>query len=143
MRLYIVAVVDSLYSCNIFLLCVWCGNNLRKWFVFFLRPGTNDILKITRPGKPLYYSIERESFCMDFENSCLANRWDSSSTPHPTGVRRHENEKRAKMIRSQVYPNQSDVDWYDYLEWVSEGVEMNGSKKNRKIYKYGQIATNL
>ena len=58
---------------------------------------------------------------MDFENSCLANHWDSSSAPHPTGVRRHENEKWAEMIQSQVYPNHSDIDWYEYVEWVTQG----------------------
>ena len=87
----------------------------------FVKPGTKEILKITRPGKPLYYSIQRDSFYMDFENSCLANHWDSSSTPHPTGVNRHENEKWAEMIQSQVYPNHSDIDWYEYVKWVTQG----------------------
>ena len=109
----------------------------------FVAPGTKEILKITRPGKPLYYSIQRDSFYMVFVNSCLANHWDSSSAPHPTGVRRHENEKWAGMIQSQVYPNHSDIDWYEYVEWVSQGEDMNGSKKNRMIYEYGQIATNI
>ena len=89
----------------------------------FLRPGTKEILKLTRPGKtkPLYMGIPRDSFLMDFETPCLANHWDSSSTPHPTGVRRHENEKWAEMIQSQVYPNHSDIDWYEYVEWVTQG----------------------
>ena len=87
----------------------------------FVKPGTKEILKITRPGKSLYYSIERDSFYMDFENPRLANHWDSSSAPHPTGVRRHENEKWAEMIQSQVYPNHSDIDWYEYVEWVTQG----------------------
>ena len=39
---------------------------------FVAHPGTKEILKIPRPGKPLYYSIQRDSFYMDFENSCLA-----------------------------------------------------------------------
>ena len=65
----------------------------------FVAPGTKEILKISRPGKPLYYSTQRDPFYMDFENSCLANHWDSSSTPHPTGVNRHENEKWAEMIQ--------------------------------------------
>ena len=87
----------------------------------FVEPGTKEILKIPRPGnKPLYYSIQRDSFYMDFENSCLAHNWDSS-TPHPTGINRHENEEWAEMIQSQVYPNHSDIDWYEYVEWVSQG----------------------
>ena len=98
----------------------------------FLRPGTKEILKSARPGKPLYYSIQRDSFYMDFENSCLANHWDSSSTPHPTGINRHENEKWAEMIQSQVYPNHSDIDWYEYVEWVTQwgGDEMFQEKSN-------------
>ena len=52
----------------------------------FLRPGTKQPLKLTRPGKPLYMSIQRDAFLMDFGNSCLADMWDSSSAPHPTGV---------------------------------------------------------
>ena len=87
----------------------------------FLRPGTKQPLKLTRPGKPLYMSIQRDSFLMDLEKSCLADNWDSSSAPHPTGVRRHDNEKWAEMIQSQVYPNHSDIDWYEYVEWVTQG----------------------
>ena len=78
-------------------------------------------MKLTRPGKPLYMSIQRNAFLMDFGNSCLADIWDSSSAPHPTGFRRHENKKWAEMIERQVYPNHSDIDWYEYVEWVTQG----------------------
>ena len=86
--------------------------------VCLLKPGSKQLLKLSRPGKtkPLYMSIQRDSFLMDFANSCLANNWDSSSAPHPAGARRHENENWAEMIQSQVYPNHSDIDWYDYVE---------------------------
>ena len=109
----------------------------------FVTPGTKEMLKISRPSKPLYYSIQRDSFYMDFENSCLANHWDSSSAPQLTGVRRHENEKWAEMIRSQVYPNHSDIDWDEYVEWVTQGGGDEWFQENRMIYKYGQIATNI
>ena len=95
------------------------------WYVEqgFQRMGGTVVHAPTRPGKtkPLYRSVQRDSFLMDFDNSCLANNWDSSSAPHPTGVRRHENEKWAEMIQSQVYPNHSDIDWYEYVEWVTQG----------------------
>ena len=86
--------------------------------VFKSMGGT--IVPPTRPRKKLS-SAEVDAFLMDWENECLANHWDSSSAPHPTGVRRHENEKWAEIIRGQVFPNHSDIDWYDYVEWVTQG----------------------
>lgn len=77
------------------------------------------VMPPARPGKtkPLYMSVQRYSFLMDFENSCLAN----FPRPHPRGSKRYEDPEWAEMIKSQVYPNHSDVDWYEYVEWVSQG----------------------
>ena len=58
---------------------------------------------------------------MDFENACLANHWESSVMAHPRGNRRYEHSEWAAMIKSQVFPHHSDVDWYDYVEWVENG----------------------
>jgi hypothetical protein len=78
-----------------------------------------------RPGKgktkPLYMSVQRYSALMDFENSCLSQHWDSSVKPHPRGSKRYEDPEWAAMIQAQVYPHHSDVDWYEYVEWVSQG----------------------
>ena len=118
----------------------YCENGIS-----FLKPGSKQLLKLYRPGKTkqLYMRLHRDAFLMDFEISCLANNWDSSSAPHPTGVRRHENEKWAELIQSQVYPNHSDVDWYDYVEWVSQGGGDEWFQEKRTIYKHGRIATNI
>ena len=72
-----------------------------------------------RPRKRLL-SVESDAFLMDFENACLANRWNSNA-PHPVGPKRHEHKEWAAMIKSQVYPHHSDVDWEDYVEWVENG----------------------
>ena len=57
---------------------------------------------------------------MDFENSCLSQNWDSTKG-HPRGPKRYEDREWAAMIQSQVYPNQSDVDWEEYIDWTSAG----------------------
>ena len=63
----------------------------------------------------------RDSFITDFENACLASHWDSSVIPHPRGNRRYEHQEWAEMIQSHVYPHHSDIDWFEYLEWVQHG----------------------
>ena len=40
---------------------------------------------------------------------------------HPAGNKRHLEPEWAAMIQSQVYPKDSDVDWEEYVEWVSRG----------------------
>ena len=63
----------------------------------------------------------RDSFITDFENACLASHWDSSVIPHPRGNRRYEHQEWAEMIQSHVYPHHSDIDWFEYMEWVQHG----------------------
>ena len=58
---------------------------------------------------------------MDFENSCLSQNWDNAKKQHPTGILRHADAEWAAMIKTQVYPHHSDVDWEEYCEWVSHG----------------------
>jgi hypothetical protein len=79
------------------------------------------VMPPARPGKTklLYMDVQRYSFLMDFENSCLTEHWGVK--PHPRGNKRYEDPEWAAMIQSQVYPNHSDVDWYEYVEWVSQG----------------------
>ena len=56
---------------------------------------------------------------MDFENACLSQNWDSSA--HPRGPKRFQDAQWAKMIRGQVYPHNTDVDWFEYVAWVVRG----------------------
>ena len=76
---------------------------------------------VVPPVRPKRQCSISENFMMDFENACLANHWDSSVAHHPKGDKRHLNPEWAKMIQSQVYPHHSDVDWYEYIEWVKRG----------------------
>ena len=63
------------------------------------------------------FPVEQNNFYMDFENSCLTG-W---SKPIPKGKTRHEDPEWQKHIQSQVYPNHSDIDWWEYREWVLAG----------------------
>ena len=77
-----------------------------------------------RPNKGYRYKSTdrnaRDAFCMDFENDCLRNNWDGWK-PFPTGRRRLEDPEWATMIKSQVYPHHSDIDWYEYVEYCQLG----------------------
>lgn len=73
-----------------------------------------------RPGHKEKYEIitpEWDTFLLDFENSCLSQY----SKPHPKGSKRYEDPEWATLIQSQVYPHHSDVDWQEYVDWVSRG----------------------
>ena len=75
------------------------------------------------PRRPRHTSCDRpgrNAFLMDFENSCLSD-WDSFKRPHPKGPNRHLDPEWAAMIKSQVYPYHSDVDWEEYQEWCRYG----------------------
>ena len=67
------------------------------------------------------YNGDCDDFMCDFENLCLERHWDSSVRSHPTGPKRYEDKEWAEMIQSQVYPHNSCVDWYEYVEWVRRG----------------------
>ena len=79
---------------------------LREWIPRRPRPCHH-----TRPG--------REDFLMDFENSLLED-WDARNGI-PTGPCRFEKAEWAELVKRNVYPNHSDVDWDEYVEWVSSG----------------------
>ena len=80
--------------------------------------------KIVPPRRPRRHdenaslTVERNNFMMDFENSCLQQDW--AGLP-PTGSKRYEHEEWAAMIKTQVYPHHSDVDWEEYITWVERG----------------------
>ena len=80
---------------------------------------------------------------MDFENRV----WLTTGTPPPHRTPRELDDINIrnvlKMIRSQVYPNHSDIGRYDYVEWATQGGGDEWFQENRRIYKHGQIATNL
>lgn len=81
--------------------------------------------RVIPPNRPDHideYDImtpDRDAFMMDFENYCLERCWDSK--PHPKGSKRYEDPEWAVMIENNVYPNHSDVDWNEYVDWVSRG----------------------
>ena len=56
---------------------------------------------------------------MDFENSLVVD-WDARNGI-PTGPCRFEKAEWAELVKRNVYPNHSDVDWDEYVEWVSSG----------------------
>lgn len=66
-------------------------------------------------------TIERDNFMMDFENACLSKNWDSRSRAHLRGPNRYKDPEWAAVIQSQVYPHHSDIDWEEYVDWVSRG----------------------
>ena len=72
-----------------------------------------------RPGSKMLEELD-DDFMTDFENSCLS-LWDSSKRPHPRGRNRHEDVEWAALVRRYVYPNLSDVDWYEYIIFVESG----------------------
>jgi hypothetical protein len=82
------------------------------------------VLPPRRPGRTppdTILTVARDNFMMDFENSCLSQNWDNAKKQHPTGILRHSDAEWAAMIKKQVYPNHSDVDWEEYCEWVCNG----------------------
>ena len=50
----------------------------------------------------------------------LSQNWDSSKK-HPIGPDRYKDPEWAAMIKSQVYPHHSDVDFQEYQEWCENG----------------------
>ena len=80
-----------------------------------------DIVPPRRPGHHDIITPARDDFMLDFEYSCLSQHWDSSIKPHPKGSKRYEDPEWAARIQAQVYPNHSDIDWDEYVLWVSQG----------------------
>ena len=82
-----------------------------------------QILPPHRPNKGYRYTLiserDRDNFMMDFENACLEQNWGCK--PFPKGPNRYEDKEWAEMIISQVYPHHSDVDFWEYVEWVRGG----------------------
>ena len=66
-------------------------------------------------------AAERDNFMMDFENACLSQNWDNSKKPFPTGRLRHTDAEWAAMIKTQVYPHSSEIDWEEYSDWIFFG----------------------
>ena len=63
------------------------------------------------------YDSATEGFLMDFENSCLESFWGA----HPIGRERFKHPAWAAHIQANVFPFHSDIDWLEYVEWVSAG----------------------
>ena len=58
-----------------------------------------------------------DAFLMDFENSLLSDWYGAI----PTGVNRFENAAWAQLVKQNVFPSHSDLDWDEYCSWVSRG----------------------
>ena len=71
-----------------------------------------------RPRRTSFDHPGRDAFLMDFENAVLED-WRQGI---PTGPRRFEKAEWAELIKRNVYPNHSDLDWDEYVDWVSQGV---------------------
>ena len=56
-------------------------------------------------------------FLMDFENSLLSE-W-TGAVPH--GLFRFEVKAWAALVKRNVFPSHSDVDWDEYCDWVRRG----------------------
>ena len=86
---------------------------ITKVFVAKLTPEASP----QRPG----HKVEsfNDDFMMDFENNCLSC-WDTRKGI-PKGRKRYENNEWATLIKSKVYPHHSDIDWDEYVAWVSQG----------------------
>ena len=87
--------------------------------IFKSMGGTVTEMPPHRPNKRLKVT-DKINFLMDFENDCLRNNWDGWK-PFPTGPRRFEDPEWATMIKSQVFPHHSDVDWFEYVEFCQLG----------------------
>ncbi len=72
-----------------------------------------------RPRRTPHDRPGRDNFLLDFENEILQS-WDARKGI-PRGPRRFENPEWAALIKRNVYPHHSDVDWEEYVEWVSQG----------------------
>ena len=82
------------------------------------------VLPPRRPRRPPPYTpltVAGDDFMMDFENACLSQNWDRRIRAHPKGPKRYKDLEWAAMIQSQVYPHHSDVNWEEYVDWVSRG----------------------
>ena len=64
-------------------------------------------------------TIARDNFMMDFENEILKD-WDARQVI-PNGPHRFENSEWAALVKRNVFPHHSDVDWEEYVEWVQNG----------------------
>ena len=78
-------------------------------------------LRVWMPKRPrrCSHGPERDAFMMDFENECLKD-WDARKGM-PRGPRRFEKADWAALVQRNVYPNHLDVDWDEYVDFVSQG----------------------
>jgi hypothetical protein len=80
---------------------------------------------LRRPAPKVRDSMSRDCFLMDFENAALEGIYNEPlfmcAKHAPKGKTRFEIDWWAAEIKKHVYPRHSDVDWYEYVEWVSNG----------------------
>ena len=70
------------------------------------------------PRRPGHMSFDfRDPYMMDLENSFLSD-WSGAV---PQGPRRFEVDAWAALVKRNVFPHHSDVDWDEYCDWVRRG----------------------
>ena len=75
-------------------------------------------MRVWMPKRPGHRSRKTsDAFMMDFENSLLTD-WTHTI---PTGVLRFEKDAWSQLVKRNVFPNHSDVDWDEYCQWVNQG----------------------
>ena len=70
-----------------------------------------------RPGHKCRRIGIGDAFMLDFENS-LVSEWIDDP---PRGPRRFKVDAWAALVKRNVYPHHSDVDWDEYCDWVRIG----------------------
>ena len=66
--------------------------------------------------------MARDCFLIDFENTDIEHfKTEQPEEDFPTGPERYKDEEWAAIIKKQVYPHRSDVDWSEYTAWVFQG----------------------
>ena len=73
---------------------------------------------VVPPERPNKVHPMSRAHMLDWENDCLAHCWMG---PPPTGPKRHQDPKWAKMIQTQVFPFRSDLDWAEYVDFCESG----------------------
>ena len=72
-----------------------------------------------RPNRCLHNGPGRDDFITDLENEIL--RLWNYSIYMPKGPKRFEKAAWAALVQNNVFPHHSDIDWDEYVDWVSNG----------------------
>ena len=109
------------FSLSIFAMASRCRSRSPRAYVLRLPDAAAQTVEAFcehAPRRPCRRSHKiGDCFMMDFENSLLSE-WIGEP---PQGPRRFEVEAWAALVKRNVYPHHSDVDWDEYCDWVRRG----------------------